>query len=110
VACAGYSRACGTHGLALTARRSHVVVRGAARGVAAVHNVPCMRHPSSMAGSHSWSSHGDGGLGGMSGPRAPHGRGAAVLRLEGQQTGKVTRRRTPTPPVQHIAETKEGKR
>jgi hypothetical protein len=46
----------------------------------------------------------------MSGPRAPHGRGAAVLRLEGQQTGKVTRRRTPTPPVQHIAETKEGKR
>jgi hypothetical protein len=46
----------------------------------------------------------------MSGTRAPYGREAAVLRLEGQQTGKVTRRRTPTPPVQHSAETKEGKR
>jgi hypothetical protein len=74
------------------------------------HIVPCKKYPGSTAGAHSWSSHGDGGLEGMSGPIAPHGRGAAVLRLEGTQPGMVTRRRTPTPPVQHSAEDKKGKR
>jgi hypothetical protein len=44
----------------------------------------------------------------MDGPRAPHGRGAAVLRLEGSHPGKVTRRRTPTPSVRHREETKGG--
>jgi hypothetical protein len=44
----------------------------------------------------------------MGGPRAPHGRGAAVLRLDGSHPGKVTRQRTPTPPVQHREEIKEG--
>jgi hypothetical protein len=62
----------------------------------------------SKAGDHRWSSHGDGGLGGMDGPRAPLNRGAAVLRLEGRQPGKDTRRRTPTPPVPNGEEIKEG--
>jgi hypothetical protein len=44
----------------------------------------------------------------MDGLRVPHDRRAAVLRLEGSHPGKVTRRRTPTPPVQHREETKEG--
>jgi hypothetical protein len=66
--------------------------------------------PGSTAGAPTWYSHGDGRLGSMGGPRAPHGRGAAVLRLEGTQPGKVTQWRTPTPPVQHRAEAKEGKR
>jgi hypothetical protein len=60
------------------------------------------------AGNHKWSSHGVGGPGGMSGPRAPHERDAAVLRLDGRQPGKETRRRTPTPLAQNRAESKEG--
>jgi hypothetical protein len=65
----------------------------------------------SMASEHRWSSHGDGGPGGMGGPRAPHERDAAVLRLEGQHPGMDTRRRTPTPPVLSREELKEeGKR
>jgi hypothetical protein len=65
----------------------------------------------SKAGDHRWSSHGDGVPGGMDGPRAPHERGAAVLRLEGQHPGMDTRRRTPTPPVPNKEEIKErGKR
>jgi hypothetical protein len=71
------------------------------------------RHPlhsalGSKAGDHRWSSHGDGGPGGMDGPRAPHNRGAAVLRLEGRQPGMDMRRRTPTPPVPNRKEIKEG--
>jgi hypothetical protein len=62
----------------------------------------------SMASDHRWSSHGDGGPGGMGGPRAPHERYAAVLRLEGQHPGMDTRRRTPTPPVLNREELKEG--
>jgi hypothetical protein len=60
------------------------------------------------ASNHKWSSHGVGGPGGMSGPRAPHERDAAVLRLEGRQPGKATRRRTPTSSVQNRVEFKEG--
>jgi hypothetical protein len=41
----------------------------------------------SKAGDHRWSSHGDGGPGGMDGPGAPHNRGVAVLQLEGRQPG-----------------------
>jgi hypothetical protein len=37
------------------------------------------------------SSHGDSGLRGMSGPRAPHDRGAAVLRCDGTHPGKNSR-------------------
>jgi hypothetical protein len=62
----------------------------------------------SKAGDHRWSSHGDGGPGGMDGPRAPLNRGATVLRLEGRQSGKDTQRRTPTPPVPNREEIKEG--
>jgi hypothetical protein len=62
----------------------------------------------SKAGDLRWSSHGDGGPGGMDGPRAPLDRGAAVLRLEGRHPGKDTRRRTPTPSVPHREEIKEG--
>jgi hypothetical protein len=62
----------------------------------------------SKAGDHRWSSHGDGVPGGMDGPRAPLNHGAAVLRLEGQQPGNDTRRRTPTPPVPNREEIKEG--
>jgi hypothetical protein len=57
------------------------------------HNVPCKRCHGSTASSHTDSSHGDGGLRGMSGPGAPHGRGAAVLRLNGQHSGMITWRR-----------------
>jgi hypothetical protein len=57
---------------------------------------------------HKWSSHGVGGPGGMSGPRAPHGHDAAVLRLEGRLPGKATRRRTPTPSALNRAGFKEG--
>jgi hypothetical protein len=60
------------------------------------------------AGDLRWSSHGDGGPGGMDGPRAPLVRGAVVLRLEGQQPGKDTRRRTPTPPVPDREDIMEG--
>jgi hypothetical protein len=62
----------------------------------------------SKAGDHRWSSHSDGGPGGMDGPRAPLNRGAVVLRLEGRQPGKDTRRRTPAPPVPNREEIKEG--
>jgi hypothetical protein len=62
----------------------------------------------SKASDHRWSSHGDGGPGGMGGPRAPHEHGATVLRLEGQHPGMDTRRRTPTPPVPNREEIKEG--
>jgi hypothetical protein len=61
-----------------------------------------------MASEHRWSSHGVGGPGGMGGPRAPHERDAAVLRLEGQHLGMATRRRTPTPSVLNREELKEG--
>jgi hypothetical protein len=44
----------------------------------------------------------------MGGPRAPHERDAAVLRLEGQHPGMATRRRTPTPSVLNREELKEG--
>jgi hypothetical protein len=65
----------------------------------------------SKAGDLRWSSHGNGGPGGMDGPRAPLVRGAAVLRLEGRQPGKDTRRHTPTPPVPNREVIKgEGKR
>jgi hypothetical protein len=60
------------------------------------------------ASTHKRSSHGVGGPGGMSGPRAPHGRDTAVLRLEGRQPGKATRRRTPTSSALNGAEFKEG--
>jgi hypothetical protein len=104
-------RACGgVRGLSMSTRRGHLETRGVARGDATVHNVPCKRNHSPTAGSHTRSLHGDGGLGSMGGSRAPHGRGAAVLRLEGQQSGKFTRRCTPTPLVHHRAESKEGKR
>jgi hypothetical protein len=46
----------------------------------------------------------------MNGPGAPLRRGAAVLRRDGQHTGKITRRRTSTLLIQLRAETKEGKR
>jgi hypothetical protein len=62
----------------------------------------------SKAGDHRWSSHGDGGPGGMDGPRAPLNRGATVLRLEGRQPGKDTRRRTPTSLVPDREDIKEG--
>jgi hypothetical protein len=60
------------------------------------------------AGIHKRSSHGVGWPGGMSGPRAPHERDAAVLQLEGRHPGKATRRRTPTPSALNRAEFKEG--
>jgi hypothetical protein len=60
------------------------------------------------AGDLRWSSHSDGGPGGMDGPRAPLDRGVIVLRLEGSHLGRDTRRRTPTPPVPHREGTKEG--
>jgi hypothetical protein len=60
----------------------------------------------SMASDHRWSSHGDSGPGGMGGPRAPHKRDAAVLRLEGQHPGMDTLRRTPTLPVLNREELK----
>jgi hypothetical protein len=44
----------------------------------------------------------------MAGRRAPLVHGAAVLRLEGRHPGKDTRWRTPTPPVPHREEIKEG--
>jgi hypothetical protein len=46
----------------------------------------------------------------MNGPGAPLRRGAAVLRRDGQHIGKITRRRTSTPPIPLRVETKEGKR
>jgi hypothetical protein len=74
------------------------------------HDVPCNNKLGSKGGVLRWSSHGDGGPEGMDGPRAPHDRGAAVLRLEGSHPGKDTRRRTPTPLVPHKGETKEGEK
>jgi hypothetical protein len=87
-----------TRGLAMSARRDRLQTRGAARGDAEAHNVPCKRCHGSTAGSHTDSSHGDGGLRGMSGPGAPHSRGAAVLRLDGQHSGIITCRRISMPP------------
>jgi hypothetical protein len=57
---------------------------------------------------HRWFLHGVGGPGGMSGPRAPHERDAAVLRLEGRHPGMATRRRTPTLSALNRAEIKGG--
>jgi hypothetical protein len=83
-------RACGgVRGLSMSTRRGHLETRGVARGDATVHNVPCKRNHSPTAGSHTRSLHGDGGLGSMGGSRAPHGRGAAVLRLEGASQGST---------------------
>jgi hypothetical protein len=72
------------------ARRSLLVARGAYRGGAAAHDISCNNKLGSKAGDLRWSSHGDGGPEGMDGPRAPHDRGAAVLRLEGSHPGKDT--------------------
>jgi hypothetical protein len=44
----------------------------------------------------------------MGGPRAPHERDAAVLRLEGRHPGMASRRCTPTPSVLNREELKEG--
>jgi hypothetical protein len=44
----------------------------------------------------------------MGGPRAPHERDAAVLRLEGRHPGMATLRRTPTPSVLNREKLKEG--
>jgi hypothetical protein len=106
--CANHSRAYSTRGLASLARRSLLLARGASRGGAAAHDVPCNNKLGSKAGDLRWSSHSDGGPGGMDGPRAPLDRGAAVLRLEGSHPGRDTRRRTPTSPVPHREGTKEG--
>jgi hypothetical protein len=62
----------------------------------------------SKAGDLGWSSHGDDEPGDMDGPRAALVHSAAVLRLEGRQPGKDTRRRTPTPPVPDREDIKEG--
>jgi hypothetical protein len=72
------------------ARHSLLVARGAYRGGAAAHAISCNNKLSSKAGDLRWSSHGDGGPEGMDGPRAPHDRGVAVLRLEGSHPGKDT--------------------
>jgi hypothetical protein len=99
-----------TRGLALPARRDSLETITTARGGAAAHIIPCKRIHGSTSDSHTRSSHGDGGLRGMSGPGAPLYPGAAVLRLDGQHSGKCTWRRASTPLVQHRAETKEEER
>jgi hypothetical protein len=83
------------------------LVTSARRGGMAAHT-PLHNTLGTKANIHTRSSHGVGGPGGMSGPRAPHERDAAVLRLDGRQPGKATRRRTPTPSAQNREEFKEG--
>jgi hypothetical protein len=82
-------------------------VNSVRRGGMAAHT-PLHNKLGAKASTHTRSSHGVGGPGGMSGPRAPHERDAAVLRLNGRQPGKATRRRTPTPSAQNRVELKEG--
>jgi hypothetical protein len=54
-----------------------------------VHYVNCKNIHGSTAGIHRGTSHGDGELGSMKSPGAPTRRGAAVLRLDGQHTGRA---------------------
>jgi hypothetical protein len=56
------------------------------------------------------SSHEDGEHKGMAYPGASHRRGAAVLRHEGQHSGKFLRRRVSMPLMHHKKETKVGER
>jgi hypothetical protein len=86
---------------AMPARRGRLETKGVARDGATARrrtNVPCRRYHGSTVGSHTRSSHGDGGLRGMSGLGAPLYRGAAVLRLDGQHSGRFTWRRISTQP------------
>jgi hypothetical protein len=53
-------------------------------------HTPLHNRLGTKASIHTRSSHGVGGPGGMSGPRAPHERDAAVLRLDGRHPGKAT--------------------
>jgi hypothetical protein len=82
-------------------------VNSARRGGMAAHT-PLHNMLGAKASTHTRSSHGVGGPGRMSGPRAPHERDAAVLRFDGRQPGKAARRRTPTPSAQNRVELKEG--
>jgi hypothetical protein len=74
--------------LAMFTRRSHLQARGVARDGAAAHYLPCRDKHVSAAGIHRGTSHDDGELGSMIGSGAPTRRGVAVLRLEGQHTGR----------------------
>jgi hypothetical protein len=71
------------------ARCSHLEARGVARGGTATHHVPCKNIHGTTAGIHRGTSHNDGKLGSMKGPRALTHRGATVLRLDGQHTGRA---------------------
>jgi hypothetical protein len=76
------------HDLTTFARRSHLETRGSTRDGAAAHHVACKDIHGSTAGIHRGTSHGDSELGSMNGPGAPTRRGAVVLQLEGQHTGR----------------------
>jgi hypothetical protein len=84
-------------------------VNSARRGGMAAHT-PLHNKHGAKASTHTRSSHGVGGPGGMSGPRAPHERDAAVLRLDGRQPGKAARRRTPTPSAQKQSKAQGGRK
>jgi hypothetical protein len=60
-----------------------------ARDGVAAHYVPCRGKHGSTAGIHRGTSHGDGELESMKSPGAPTRRGVAVLRLDGQHTGRA---------------------
>jgi hypothetical protein len=53
-----------------------------------VHHVPCKNVHGATTDIHRGTSHGDDELGSMKSPGAMTRRGAAVLRLDGQHTGK----------------------
>jgi hypothetical protein len=76
----------------MPARRSRLVTRGATRGAAAAQPpIPAQEFHGSTAGSTQDPRTATAVLKGMSGPGVPSRRGAAVLRRDGQHTGKVIR-------------------
>jgi hypothetical protein len=77
-------------------------------GMAAL--TPLHRMLGAKASTHTRSSRGVGGPGGISGPRAPRERDAAVLRHDGRQPGKAARRRTPTPSAQKQSRAQGGRK
>jgi hypothetical protein len=86
--------------LHMAARCSHLETRGAARGSAVAHHVPCRKTLGSTASIHRGTSHKDGELGSMNGPEAP----------TSTQAGQDPRRRASTSLVHHRKASKgEGK-
>jgi hypothetical protein len=78
-----------TRGLATPAQRDRLVTRGVTLSGAATHRSPTKWFMPQRQAHTQGPSHGNGGHKGMSGPRAPLCRGAAVLRRKSQHTGKI---------------------